>query len=117
MNRDVTGDLAPGDDELEPRISCRGDLARLARGAHDENAGVRLALSQLESFVDRGHAESSRAGAECGVRGVRGAVAVAVRLDDRPELGPRKYVEEPPRVVADRAEVDRDLAPVHRRPA
>ncbi len=40
-------------------------------------------------------------------------MAVGVGLDDRPELGTREQLEQPPRVPAQRAEVDRDLAASH----
>ena len=73
--------------------------------------------SQLDGLGDGDDAERRRAGLERRPPDVGRAVAVAVRLHDGPELGSVQRLEQPPCVVADRAEVDRDLAPVHGRPA
>ena len=113
VNRDLVRDLAARDDELEPRVPCRGDLARIVRRAHDHDARVGQLAPQLEALVDGGDAECGRARFEGRAAYVDRAVAVAVRLHDGPELGAVEDVEKPPRVVANGAEVDRDLAPVH----
>ena len=42
-----------------------------------------------------------------------GAVPVAVRLDDGPELAPSEDVDEPPRVAANRRQVEREIRAAH----
>ena len=99
-----------GDDELEPRLARLGELVGRA---HDDDPRLRKLAPQLEGFGDGDDAERRGPGLERRPSDVARAVAVAVRLHDGPELGPVERLEQPPRVVANRAEVDRDLAPVH----
>src|SRR5581483_11609246 len=108
---DVGRDLAVARDrELEPRLARLGSLLRRP---HDEYPRLGQHTADLEPLVDSRDAEGGRARLERGAPDVDGAVPVAVRLDDRPELRAVERVEEAPDVVANRAEVDRDLAPVH----
>ena len=76
-----------------------------------------LPINQTPAFSGGHDAKSGGAGLERRPTDVARTMAVAVRLHDCPELGSLQHLEESSRVVADRAEVDRDLAPVHRRPA
>ena len=114
MNGDAGGDLATGDDELEPRLAR---LGHLLRRAHHDDSRLRELATQLAGFGEGHDAEGRRAGFERRPRDVACAVAVAVRLDDGPELAPVEPFQQPSRVMADRAEVNRDLAPLHGRPA
>ena len=115
MDRDVLWDRAADrDHELDPRLARLRD--RVGR-AHDDDPRLRELTAQLEGLGDRDDAERGGSRVERRPSDVTRAVAVAVRLDDGPELGPAEHLEQPPRVVADHPEVDRDLAPVHGCPA
>src|SRR5689334_21473450 len=110
MDGNVAGNLAARHHELEATLA---GLGHLVRRAHDEDSRLRQLAAQLRSLGDGDHAESRRPRAERRPRDVDGAVAAAVRLHHGPQLAPGERVEEPARVVADRAEVDRDLAAVY----
>ena len=71
------------------------------------------ACAQREPLRHGRDAEHGRARPERGAADVRGAVAVAVGLDDRPELGALERAQERARVAPDRAEIDRELRSGH----
>ena len=101
------GDAPVGHDELEPRLARPRDL--LARGGteHDD-PHVAVQASQRERLAHRRDAERGRPALERAPRGVGRTVAVAVGLDDRPELGRSDDACEQASVATDRADVDRD---------
>ena len=114
MDADALGNLAVADRELEAGVARLGDLA--ARGRpHDEDPHRPERLAQRERLRHGCHAERRRARPERGGADVGRAVAVAVGLDDGPQLRPVEGAEEPARVAADRAEVDRDVGSAHYR--
>ncbi len=102
-----------GDDELEPRLPRLGDLAVRRRAEHDD-AGLRELGTQHERLGDGGGAQARRPSAERTVGDVDRTVAVAVRLDDGPQLGTGEGREQHLRVATDCAEVDRELRSRHR---
>ena len=111
VHRHVVRDLtADGDDEFKPRLVRLGELVGRA---HDDDPRIGKLAAQLHGFGDSDDAEGRSPGLERRPSDVTRAVAVAVCLHDGPELGTVERLEQPPRVVANRAEVDRDLAPVH----
>src|SRR5438552_18593093 len=110
MDRDVVGDLTARNHELEPRLAR---LSQLCRRAHHDDPSLREPAAQLYGFGDGNDAEGRSPCFQRGSRDVARAVAVPVRLHDGPQLGALEHVEEPDRVVADRAEIYRDLAPMH----
>ena len=105
MDGDALGERAVGDRQLEPGLAREADVVRRAQ---DEDARFGERRPQLPPLGDGRRAERRGAGLERGAPALDGAVAVPVGLDDGPELGSRERVEEPPRVPAERAEVDRD---------
>ena len=102
------------DGQLEPRLAGRRDIRRSRRPEHDD-ARVGKLRAEHEGLADRRHAERRRAAFERCTAGVRGAVAVPVGLDDRPQLRASEDARERPRVVADRADVDGDERAGHDR--
>src|SRR4051794_29863996 len=111
---DALGNLTVRADELEPGLAYRSDLPADRCRPHDEDSGGGELLAQLEAFGDRRDAEHARPCPKCRAGDVEGAMSVAVRLDDCPELGAVEHVEQPPDIAADRAEIDRQLRPLHR---
>ena len=95
--------------ELEVRVARLPDLA-VAGGPHDDDARRRELAPELEALGHRRDAERRRARAERRAGDVGGAVPVAVRLDDRPELGAVERAQQRARVAAQRGEIDRELA-------
>ena len=115
VHRNVVRDLiAAGDDELDPSLARFG---KLVGGAHHDEPRLRQLAAQVERLRDGDDAERRSPGLERRPPDVARTVAVAVRLHDSPELGSVERLEKPPSVVANCAEFDRDLAPVHGRPA
>ncbi len=102
------GDLAVGDHELEARIARIGDLAARGRPEHQHADGAEC-LPEREPFRNGRHAERGRARPERCAADVRGAVAVTVRLDHRPQLGALEHAQERARVAPDGAEIDRQV--------
>ena len=112
VDADALGNLTVDDHELEAGVACLGDLATRSR-AHDEDAHGAERPPQHEPLRHGRDAERRRAAPERGGTDVGGAVAVAVGLDHRPQLRPVERAEEPPRIAADRTEIDRQLRAGH----
>ena len=107
-------DLAGGNHQLQPGFFCECELAAGRRRSHDEDPRLPELVAELEAFGDGRDAERRRPGGERGAADVHRAVAVAVPLYDRPELGAGEHVEQPLDVPANRAEIDRQLRALHR---
>ncbi len=110
VHANVRRNLVRRDDELEARISRLSDLAVAAGGSHDDDPRLRELPAELEGLGHGRDAECGSAGAERGAGNVDGAVAVAVRLHDGPELGAGERAQERVRVAAKRSR-DRSSAP------
>ena len=110
--RHALRDLAADDDELETRLACVGDLRRRRR-AEDEDARGADRAPQRQRLGHRRDAERGRARGERRTAHVGGAVPVAVRLHDRPELRAVEHPQQRRRVAADRAEIDGQLRARH----
>ena len=108
-------ELGPPDRELGSRL--QGDVELGAgESAHDEDRNL-LAdpLAQLERLGRRRDGEPRRAAAQGRIGAFEHAVAVAVRLDDRAELGALGEAGREGRAVAlDRTEVDDRRGPLER---
>ena len=113
MDADAVGNLVVRDGELEVRVTCMRDLATRRERAHDEDADAGVFRAQGEPFLHGRHAKGARSGPQRRARDVDGSVAVAVRLDDGPELRAVELAQERAHVAPQRAEVDGDLRPVH----
>ena len=102
------------DGQLEPRLAGRHDLLRAARPEHDD-ARVGKLSAEPKRLADRRHAQCRRAALERCTAGAYGAVAVAVGLDDGPQLRAFEDAREHPCVVAEGADVDGDERAGHDR--
>ncbi len=109
MHTHAFGDLR-ADDELEPRGASSADVIRRPGLEHDEPRS-RERRTQLECLADGRDAERSRTLGERGASAVHRAVAVPVRLHDRPQLRTVGRADQPARVTTQRSEVDRDRRP------
>ena len=110
MHGHAFGDRTVADHQLEAGRSRVLDLRASGRAEH-EDAGRPERHPERERLRHRGDAEGRRAGSERGAPNIDGAVPVAVRLDDCPELGAGEGARQPGRVAPDRAEVDRHDRP------
>ncbi len=99
-------------DELEPRDASFADFA-LGDGPHDDDAGVAKRRAQVEGLGQRRDAERGRTGVERRLRDVDRAVAVALGLDDGPQLGSPRRAEQRLGVPPDRAEIEGEAGPLH----
>ena len=109
---DALGHLAVGDDQLEPCVSRLRDLAACG-GAHDEDPRGRELAPERECLGDGRETERGRPDIERRTGDVRGAVPVAVRLDDRPQLGLAERAAQRRDVPPQRPQVDGQLRAVH----
>jgi hypothetical protein len=98
------------DDQLESGVARLPDLL-LRRWAEDEDPRLRQLGAQRESLGNRCDAQRRGPRTERSAGTVDGAVPVSVRLDDGPQLGAVERAEQGLGVAAQRAQVDRDLAP------
>ena len=112
MDADALRDLAVGDHELEAGVAGICDLPAGGR-AHHEDPRWTERLPQRQPFRHRRDAERGRSGPERGAADVDRAVPVAVRLDDRPELGALESAEQRPDVPPDRTQVDDQIGARH----
>ena len=112
MHANAAGHVLRRDDELEARVSGVADL-EISCGAHHEDAGRRELAPQCKSLRHGCHAEPGRSRTECCTGDVGGAVAIGVRLHDRPQLRTFEGVQEGARVASERREVDGQLGAMH----
>ena len=110
MHGNTFGDVVGRDDERQPGIARQRNLT--ARGRpDDEDACGRELGTQRERLAEPSRRTGVVAPArERGIRAVDGAVTVAVRLHDGPQLGAVERAQQRGDVAAQRAQVDRDLA-------
>ena len=107
------GNLRVGHRQLETGLARVRDLTVRRGWAHHEDAHAGKLARQRKPLGNSGNAQRSRARAQRRARDVGRPVAVAVRLDDRPELGAVEGADEVADVATQRAEVDRELRAVH----
>jgi hypothetical protein len=112
VHRHALGDDLVVDDELEARLACIRHLTPLGRAEHDE-AGLGKLAAEHQRLVDGRRADRRRARAERGGGDIDRAVPVAVRLHDGPELRAVERAQQRRGVPPQRAEVDRELRPMH----
>ena len=83
-----------------------GDVLQRERSHHEDRHFADACLAQLTGLLRAGHGEPACSPGERGACAGRRAVAVAVGLDDRAQLGARAQLRAQPRAVAlDRREV------------
>ena len=92
------------DGEGEPCGDGVAQRGRLRLG-EQEDRGVDAVVTQLDALVDEGDAERARPAVEQGARDRARAVAVAVGLDDRAELGGSDERRQRRGVVCERGDV------------
>ena len=111
-----SGTAPLGDRELEPGLARRAPISSAVGGPMTRMRAGPERSPQRERLRRRSRRRARVAPASSAARrDVARAVPVAVRLDDRPELGAAERVAGAPRVAPHRAEVDRDLGAVHAR--
>src|SRR5919201_714579 len=113
MDANSLRDLLLGDRELEARVAGVRNLTARARWAHHEDAYASELASEGEPLRDRRDTERCSAGRQRRARDVDCSVAVAVGLDDGPQLCALERAHECADVAPQRAEVDRDLRAMH----
>ena len=112
MDSHAFRDPLVGGDELQPRDASLADLA-LGHRPHHEDASVAKRRAQVERLRQRRDAQGGRPRVERGLRHVDGAVAVALRLHDGPELGALGGLQEGRGVPPDRPEIEGEARPLH----
>ncbi len=105
----------PREDELEPRRARAARSSRSLAGPMTMTACVVESRDrpELERLVHRRHAERGRASAERSVRDVGRAVAVPVRLDDRPQLRAAGGTQKRLRIASNGSEIEREARTLH----
>ena len=106
-------DFRLGDRELERRFARLGDLPVGARWSEHQDPLHPVLAPQRQAFRDRRDTQRGRARTERSAGRIHGPVAVAVSLDDHPELRAVEQANQRAHVPAEGAQIDRDLGTVH----